>query len=88
VQKSRNTKNNGKEKFMQMDKPLNEAEWHAVAPLFPDLISKHDLKDLLTIMENGRLSPLLTSREQENLDNLIEGFRIILGKWDEIILED
>jgi hypothetical protein len=39
-------------------------------------------------MENGRLSPLLTSREQENLDNLIEGFRIILGKWDEIILED
>ncbi len=68
---------------MQMDNPLNEAEWHAVAPLFPDLISKHDLKDLLTIMENGRLSPLLTFR-----DNLIEGFRIILGKWDEIILED
>ncbi len=65
---------------MQMDKPLNEAEWHAVAPLFPDLISKHDLEDLLTIMENGRLSPLLTSREQENLDNLIEGFRIILDK--------
>ncbi len=73
---------------MQMDKPLSEAEWHVVAPLFPDLISKHDLKDLLTIMENGRLSPLLTSREHENLDNLIEGFRIILGKWDEIILED
>jgi hypothetical protein len=39
-------------------------------------------------MENGRLSPLLTSREHENLDNLIEGFRIILGKWEEIILED
>jgi hypothetical protein len=87
VQKPRNIKE-GKEKIMQMDEPLNEAEWHAVAPLFPDLISKHDLKDLLTIMENGRLSPLLTSREQENLDNLIEGFRIILGKWDEIILED
>jgi len=76
VQKPRNIKE-GKEKIMQMDNPLNEAEWHAVAPLFPDLISKHDLKDLLTIMENGRLSPLLT-----------EGFRIILGKWDEIILED
>ncbi len=71
-----------------MDLPLNEAEWNAVAPFFPELISKHELKDLIIIMENGRLSPLLTRKEQENLDNVIEGFKIILEKWDEIVLED
>ena len=71
-----------------MDLPLTQAQWAALAPYFPGLITKTQLYNLTMRMCEGRNSQNLTLHEQIILNNLIMGFLSILAEWEELTLTD